>query len=241
MKLIEREVKKGFKLLVLVAFATIGSTAMAADRTEPGCSTPVQINLKSLPGEGKWEERPFRLPDIDPENYTPEQKKAAHDMNCELGVKQLAGPHRAYIRDPRVFYAMTELIKAENNPHTLPLRIIRLIAITYSQMWKAQFEWYVQSSISVRDGLSPEVVEAIKMGQEPTFARDDERLVYTAIWELEKTKALSDETFNELHKAVGDDGFVEFLSTAGTFMTVGMHVKALEMKAPGPGPADPLQ
>jgi 4-carboxymuconolactone decarboxylase len=240
MKLIERDVKKGLQLLVLVALAAINSMAMAADRVEPGCSTPVAYNQKSIPGEGKWEERPFRLPDVDPKTYTPEQKEAAHRMHCELGVKQLAGPHRAYIRDTRIFYAVIELIKAENNPHTLPLRLIRLIAITYSQMWKAQFEWYVQASISVRDGLSPEVVEAIRTGQEPNFTRDDERLVYTAIWELERTKALSDATFNELHKAIGDDGFVEFLSTAGTFMTVGMQVRALEMKAPGPGPADPV-
>jgi hypothetical protein len=84
----------------------------------------------------------------------------------------------------------------------------------------------------------PEKVKDLKTGQEPAFTRDDERLVYTAIWELERTKALSDETFNDLHKAVGDDGFVEFLSTAGTFMTVGMQVKALKMKATGPGPAD---
>lgn len=239
----ERQLKRGIPILIVGALAATSSTANAANwgnKPQPGCTTEIQLNMKSIPGNGQWEERSFRLPDVDPKNYTPAQKDAAHRMYCELGVKQLAGPHRAYIRDPRVFLAMNELIKAENNPRVLPPRLIRLIAITYAQMWKAQFEWFVQSPIAVRDGLSPDVVAAIKVGQQPNFTRDDERLVYTAINELEKTKALSDATFNDLRKAVGDDGFVEFLSTSGTFMTVGMQVKALEMKAPGPGPADPL-
>lgn len=204
--------------------------------TDPAPAGAV-INTEGLPG-GEWQERPFRLPDVDAATYTPEQAAAAQRTMRALGLKHLPGPLRMYVRDPRILDAMIALIIAENLPTTLDLRLIRLIAITYARIWRAQFEWFAQSALAVRDGLDPAIIEAIRTGQQPAFVHADEQVVFEAIHELERTKALSDETFGRLHAAVGDDGVAEFLSTCGTFLAVGLQIKAVQVKAPAPFPED---
>ncbi len=198
------------------------------------------INTVGIPGNGNWQERPFRLPDVDPKTYTPEQKAAVEAMIRDFGVKQLSGPHRLFIADPRVFKGVSELIVAENNAIALDKRLVRLVAIMWSKKWNAQFEWFVQASLAKRDGLQPEVIEAIRAGQKPKFTKPDEQLVYDALTELFSNNAISDATFTSLHNTLGYAATADFINFSGIFNMAGMVINMLDMKAPAPFPADPV-
>lgn len=83
---------------------------------------------------------------------------------CDFGVKQHSGPRRLFIAGPTVLKAVSELIVAENSASALDERLVRLVAIMWSKKWNAEFEWFIQAALAKRDGLKPEVIEAIRVG-----------------------------------------------------------------------------
>ena len=216
---------------------TAGSAVVAENHGKWGGTL---INTVGQPGHGKWQERPFRLPDVDPKTYTPDQKAAVQAMMRDLGVKQLSGPHRLFIADPRVFKAVSELIVAENNANALDERLVRLVAIMWAKKWNAQFEWFIQAALAKRDGLKSEVIEAIRVGNTPKFTKADEQVVYDALTELFNKNEISDATFTRLHHELGYAATADFIDFSGVFNMAGMVINMLDMKAPAPFPADPI-
>jgi 4-carboxymuconolactone decarboxylase len=110
----------------------------------------------------------------------------------------------------------------------------------WSKKWNAQFEWFVQASLAKRDGLQPEVIEAIRVGQKPKFTKSDEQLVFNALTELFSNNAISDATFTSLHNTLGYAATADFINFSGIFNMAGMVINMLDMKAPAPFPADPV-
>lgn len=206
---------------------------------DPG-TPPDQVNQEALKDSGEWRERPFRLPPVDPKTFTPEQKEAAEEMNHFLNLKQMSGPFQFWVSDPRILRGYIPLLKAENDSRHLSPRLTRLLAITIAQQWKSQYEWFIQARLAKRDGVSSEVIEAIRVGKRPDFKKADEALVFDSLTELDKTKAISDPTFKKLQDTFGYDGVAEFINFAGIFTAAGMTIKILDIKAPEPFDADPV-
>ena len=224
------------KFACVIALSGITAAAMAAiDK-----SAPEQVNQEALKDSGEWRERPFRLPPVDPKAFTPEQRQAAEEMNHFLNLKQMSGPFQFWVSDPRVLRGYLPLLKAENDSRHLSPRLTRLLAITIAQQWGAQYEWFIQARLAKRDGVAPEIIEAIRVGKRPDFKKADEALVYDALTELDRSKALSDATFKQLHDAFGYGGTAEFINFTAIFMAAGVTIKMLNIKAPEPFDADPV-
>ena len=189
---------------------------------------------------GDWTERPFRLPDIDPGSYTPEQRALSEESARMFHVKDITGPFRVWIRNPTYFRAALSFIRASNASPALGVRLSRLASITVARLWTAQYHWFIQAPFAERDGLSADVVEAIRIGQQPNFTREDEQVVYDVTTELTDARALSDATFRHAREVLGDDALTELISGLSGATLVSMTIRAFNIDAPMPFPATPL-
>jgi 4-carboxymuconolactone decarboxylase len=91
---------------------------------------------------------------------------------------------------------------------------------------------------ALKAGVDAAVIEAIRRGEEPSFERGDERLAYDVVVELQRTKRLSDETFERARSAWGNELLIEAVSAIGFYTTAAMMINAFD--APVPGGLRPL-
>ena len=87
-------------------------------------------------------------------------------------------------------------------------------------------------------GLTQPVVDAIRTRCVPEFAREEERVVYDTITELNETRALSAPAYDRALRALGLDLLIELIAAAGFYTMVAMTLNAFD--APVPGGKRPL-
>ena len=117
-------------------------------------------------------------------------------------------------------------------------RLTEVAIITVGSRWKAEFEWWAHAAMARRHGVPDAVVDAIGHGEEPLFAADDERVVYTAARELVTAGELSGPAYAAARALLGDTGMVELVSLCGYYTLISFLLNAFVVPLP-PG-AEPM-
>src|SRR5215510_549132 len=115
---------------------------------------------------------------------------------------------------------------------SLPDRLSELAIITTAQFWRAQYEWYAHAPLAEKAGVPAAAVEAIRLGETPSFTQRDEALVYRVCTELFKTRRLSDGTFNDSVTTLGETGLTEVIAIIGYYTLIGNTLNAFQVAVP---------
>jgi 4-carboxymuconolactone decarboxylase len=114
----------------------------------------------------------------------------------------------------------------------LPRKLRELTILTVGATWKSQFEWYVHARTAKKEGLSDDVIEAIRTERLPAFKDDAQRIVYEYSMELQKNHQVSDETYNAARNLLGSKALVELTVLIGHYTNVSMTLNAHEGPLP---------
>jgi 4-carboxymuconolactone decarboxylase len=120
----------------------------------------------------------------------------------------------------------------------LDKRLFEIMVLVVARHWSAQYEWFAHAKQALAAGVSPEVVEAIRHKRKPAFARDDERLVYDLVTEMNGTRTLSQSTYDRTVAAIGLDDTIELVTALGFYTMVAIMLNGFD--APVPGGERPL-
>ena len=175
-----------------------------------------------------------RVPELAVATLSPEQRRI-HD--------EIAGPRRGHARGPfAIWLRRPELADAANRlgnvlraEGRLDKRLFELMVLVVARHWTAHYEWHVHEEAGRAGGLAPDVIEAIRARRRPDFARDDERLVYDTITELNDKRSLSDATYARAETALGLDLLIELIAGAGFYTMVAMTLDAFDAPVPADG------
>jgi 4-carboxymuconolactone decarboxylase len=177
-----------------------------------------------------------RLPDLRFDELTPEQKRVYDEI---AGTRRaVRGPFAIWLTVPDLAERALQLQKLFNYESRIEKRLMQLMMITTARLWSAQFAWFIHAEHALKLGIAPEVVEAIRDNKDPPFARDDERLVYDLVTELNRDKTLSDATYARAEAMLGRERLVELVAAAGFYVMVAMTLNAFD--APVPDGSRPL-
>ena len=106
--------------------------------------------------------------------------------------------------------------------------------------WTQQFEWNAHEGIATKAGLKPEIISAIKEGRRPRQMTDQEESLYDLCIELQRTRGVSDVTYNRALKAFGgEDKIVEAVALQGYYALLAMVMNTARTPLP-PGRTPPL-
>jgi 4-carboxymuconolactone decarboxylase len=150
----------------------------------------------------------------------------------------LVGPFNAFVTAPDVGRHLSELGAVLRFGTSIERRLTEVAIITVASRWKAEFEWWAHAAMARRHGVPDAFVDAIGRGEEPVFAADDERIVYTATRELVSTGELSGPTYAAARALLGDTGMVELVSLCGYYTLISFLLNAFAVPIP-PG-AEPM-
>jgi len=173
-----------------------------------------------------------RVPDIPASELTPEQKRI---------YDEIAGPRGGEVRGPfAIWMRLPDLAdKANHLGNTLRLhgrlekRLFELAVLVTARHWSSPYEWFTHEEAGLKAGLSRDTVEAIRAHRRPSFAREDEELVYEVTKEIYETRNLSQPTYNRALTVLGLDLLIEVVATAGFYTMVAMTLNAFDVPALG--------
>ncbi|ACL56174.1 carboxymuconolactone decarboxylase family protein [Methylobacterium nodulans] len=175
-----------------------------------------------------------RLPTIPPDQYTPEQKKAAEEFEAARKVK-VFGPFEPLMHSPEVMTltrAMGDYLRYKPKIGT---RLSELVILINARLWTQDYEWYVHAPIAAKVGIAPEVIAAIRDGRRPTGLSEDEEIVYDFTTELQQNRRVSDATFARAEQRFGKPGVVDLTAISGYYTFLAMQLNAARYGIPKDG------
>jgi 4-carboxymuconolactone decarboxylase len=171
-----------------------------------------------------------RVASLKPEDLSPAQKTLHDEIAGTRG--RVGGPFGIWLRYPELVDPANRFGNALRVHGKLDRRLFELMTIVVARHWGAQYEWHVHAEASRKAGVSDAVIEAIRTRRKPEFARDDERLIYDIVTELNETKTLSDASYKRALDALGLDLLVELITAAGFYTLVAMMLNAFSVDTP---------
>ncbi len=194
-----------------------------------------------------------RLSPVDCTNLSPEQKALYDSIASGPRAKKrkslvdehgnLTGPFNAFLHNPalgRHWSAVGETLRFHT---TLDRRLFELAILIVAVHWRSGHEWAAHSALARAEGVSDEVIDALRDGRRPIFAREDEEIVYAFVHELVTQRGVGDAAYAEAAALIGEDQMVELVNACGYYIALAAMLNAFDVHPPkgleDPWPRDP--
>src|ERR1043165_524419 len=141
-----------------------------------------------------------RLPELDPEKFSPEQKKV-HEAILKGPRGRVVGPLKVWLKNPGLAEHAQALGAYCRFGSSLEPRLSELAICITGSFWKANYEWFAHAPLAIKAGIDPAAIEAIKTGKKPSFTKADEQAIYDFVSEMVATKRVSNPTRTEERRA----------------------------------------
>jgi 4-carboxymuconolactone decarboxylase len=178
-----------------------------------------------------------RIEDVKPEKLSPRQQQLHDDFLKSRPHRTLTGPFSVLIHAPDIAEPADKLANYYRKNPKLGRRLIELIILMLCRSATVQYAWSVHEPHALKEGITQDVIDAIRAKKRPDFKRDDERLMYDFITELLADKSVSAATFERTKAAFGLDGVIEAVTCAGLYGKVGLVLNSFDIP---PQPGKPL-
>ena len=172
-----------------------------------------------------------RMPPIPPENYTEAQRKAA-DQFLETRKTPVFGPFIPLIRSPELMLRSKEMGDYLRFRASIGQKLAEFTILITARQWTQDYEWYVHHPLALKQGLKPEIADAVFNNRRPAGMAEDEEALYDLVTELDNTRRLSDQTYDRAVKAFGKQGVVDLIGLHGYYTFLAMTMNATRMELP---------
>lgn len=177
-----------------------------------------------------------RLPPVDPDKLSPEGRRTYDEIVRVRG--HVRGPFAVWLTVPQICDMALKMQNWFPTEGKLPRRLLELAILIAARQYSAQFAWFIHERNGLAEGLAPDVVAAIKERRMPPFTRDDERMVWDIMQELDRDRTLARATYDRGIAMFGPEVMVELVSAAGFYVMVALTLNVFD--APVPGGVKPL-
>lgn len=175
----------------------------------------------------------YRLPALSEDNLDPRQHALFDSIRSGPRSKaSLGGPFGVYMHSPEFGELAQQLGAFCRFKTSMKPRLSEFAILVTARHWRAQYEWHAHAPMAERVGVLPRTISDLKAGRVPTGAPKDEQALYAFILELYKNKRVSDRTYANVHKLLGDAGMVEFIGILGYYALVSMILDVFRVPLP---------
>lgn len=195
----------------------------------PDSSRAVHCEVGGQTGDAASRARATRVT-LPPVETMTEEQRSLYDGTIAYFGKP-TGSRVIFLEVPELGQAWRELLTALETS-ALPRNLWELTILTVAREWNSQFEWNGHEEAALKAGLSPDVIAAIKAGQQPRFERESEATVYAYITELYRNRYVSDETYERVRATIGQRQLIELTVLFGHYNNIAIQLAAHDVKLP---------
>lgn len=183
-----------------------------------------------------------RLSPVDCSNLTPEQAELYHSIASGPRAKKrrslvdehgnLTGPFNAFLHNPALgkhWSAIGETLRFRTR---LDRRLFELAILIIAVHWRSGHEWAAHAALARAEGLSDEIIAALKDGIRPVFAREDEEIIYALVSELVMQRRVGDTAYAEAVALIGEEQMVELANACGYYIALAAMLNAFDVHPP---------
>lgn len=152
--------------------------------------------------------------------------------------RHLVGPFNAFVHVPQIGRRLASLGTHLRFETSIERRLIEVAICTVGAHWRSEFEFFAHAPMALEHGVDPSVIEALRAGEVPSFARDDEQIVYEVARQLLNDRRVTDSTYASAESLLGEAGMVELVALIGYYCLISMLLNLFEV--PLPGDAEPI-
>lgn len=182
-----------------------------------------------------------RIPLVSLDTMTAEQKQAYdHILARNHRIGRLPGPYWMLLHSPELSdncSLVGELLRYRTD---LEPRLSELTILITARVCDSQYEWYAHAPIAQKAGVADDVIEAIRHGRRPEFAKPDEEALYDYVSELHRDHQVSDATYDRALGQFGAKGLVELTMLTGYYVMVAFTLAAHQYEKHGIPAGTPL-
>jgi 4-carboxymuconolactone decarboxylase len=179
-----------------------------------------------------------RIPLFPLASMTAEQRRV-YDAVVSGPRGVVVGPLRAALHRPDLADKWQQFGEILRYRTSLAPRLSELAILVTARHWTSQLEWQQHAPAALKGGLAIQIVDAIREGRRPVFAKEDEESVFDFSFELQNTRTVKDKTYQRTLNLIGVQGIVELTALVGYYTMVAMTLIAHEIPLPE-GVAPPL-
>jgi 4-carboxymuconolactone decarboxylase len=144
----------------------------------------------------------------------------------------LVGPFNAFVHVPRLGRRLLSLGGSLRYRTSIERRLTEIVICTVGAHWRSNFEFWAHAPMAAEHGVDAAVVEALRSGVEPTFERDDERIVHEVTTQLLHDRRVDEVTFAAAETLLGEQGLVELAELIGYYCLISMTLNLFEVPLP---------
>ena len=153
-------------------------------------------------------------------------------VQLSSGAGGLAGPFNAMLYAPTVGHALQELGAAIRFGTKLTPRIREMAILVVAQSWDSGYEQASHELIGRDAGLTEPELDALREGENPKFADEQESAAYSAARALTVTGDLDDQEYAAAIAALGEGGLVELSTLVGYYATLALQLRIFRVPRP---------
>jgi 4-carboxymuconolactone decarboxylase len=144
----------------------------------------------------------------------------------------LLGPFNAFVHAPDLGRRLLSLGGQVRFKTSLERRLSEIAICTTGAYWQSEFEFFAHGPMAIEHGIDPAVIEALRAGETPTFAHDDERIVHAVTMQLLERHRVDDALYADAVEVLGEQGMVELASTVGYYCLVSLTLNLFQVGLP---------
>ena len=172
-----------------------------------------------------------RFDDICPTELDTEQQRV-HDEIAAGKRGRVAAPHRVWLQSPAFADRAQKLGELLRYDTTLTPVLSELAILVTARQWTAQYEWYAHAREATKAGLNPQIIEAIRLDQQPSFADPKQQVVYDFATMLHRERNVPEALYRTALTALGQRGVVELVGLLGYYSLISMTLNVFEVPVP---------
>ncbi len=185
-----------------------------------------------------------RLPLIDPDTLTGNQKQLYDHMNSSLipwsesngfigktSDGKLIGPFNPYLYS-RITPGFLQWMQADSKHTTLTKRVHEVVILTTGAVWQSPYELYAHSAVAHTVGLPEAAIKALAAGGSSDELLPEEQVAHRFARKLTLERNVDAALYHETETAFGKTGLVDMVYLIGMYLLTCALLNAFEIPAP---------
>ena len=172
-----------------------------------------------------------RLPPLPAATWTETQRACAEEI-IQGPRGALIEPFVPLLRSPELCTHVQRTGEYLRYRSAIGLRLSELAILVTACHWVQQVEWSIHAPIAMREGIAPEVVQALAAGRRPDYQRADEALVHDFTQESLRERRVSDTTWAAAREVLGEQGVVDLLGIVGYYTMLSIVMNGAQTPPP---------
>ena len=175
-----------------------------------------------------------RVPYVSREELDADGQKIYDRIREDRGTEEVGLQFRALLNSPQSAGHLTSLGASLRFQSSMPENLKELAIILVAREWDSDIEWTGHSILAAKAGVSDGSIEAIRTHKTNDGLTKDEMVVSKFVHEMIRDKKVSDGTYADAEKLVGQRGVVDLTLTVSYYSALALAQIALQLEM-GPG------